>query len=185
MGDERKWLHQPQTKKVLLSFASPATPRQVEKQLGIKKLKLTPFLKKGLIISLNPTARKGRLYILTDKARQLLFLPEYNTETKTRWNAVGFVLASPRQRHVLLKTMGRDSIKRTSEHIRKRAANLNPRLSRISTKEILKELISQRLVETEIGDDHRRYYWINKKGRAVIQTIGLNNLDTCFSYHSS
>lgn len=100
-----------------------------------------------------------------------MFLPEYNTETKIKWNAVGFVLASPRQRYVLLKTMNRDSIKRTSEEIRKRAANLNPCLSRISTKETLKELINQGMVETEKRDDHRRYYLINKKGRTVIETI--------------
>ena len=141
------------------------------KSLGIRKLKVASLLQKQLLKPLNPDATKGTLYILTSKARRLLHLPEYKLETKTDWDTLGWMLASPRQRYVILKTLTRDSLKRTSEHIRRRAAPLNPCLSRISTKETLKELIGRGLVETEKGDDRRRYYWISQKGRSTIETI--------------
>ena len=53
-------------------------------------------------------------------------------------------------------------MKSTSENIRKRASKINSRLTRISTKEILKELINKGLVETEITA-RKRYYWISEK----------------------
>ena len=171
MEEATQWLNQPRTRQVLLSFSTPGTPTTVAKSLGIRKLKIAPFLQKKLLKSLNPDATKGTLYILTDKARRLLHLPEYTKETKTDWDILGWMTASPRQRYVVLKTLTRDSLKRTSEHIRHRAAPLNPCLSRISTKETLKELIGRGLVETEKGDDRRRYYWISQKGRSVVETI--------------
>ena len=70
-------------------------------------------------------------------------------------------MASPRQRLVVLKTMAAYPQKMTSEQIRIRSVKLNPCLSRISTKTILKELIQKELVETEMGNDRRRYYWLN------------------------
>lgn len=185
MKSATEWLNQPQTKQVLSSFSAPATPKQVEKTLGMKKLKLAPFQQKGLIRPLNPNAQKGRLYILTDKARQLLHLPENNKETKVAWDIVGWTLASPRQRHVILKTVARDPLKRTSEDIRRRSSSLNPNLARISTKETLKELISKGLVETEKGNDHRRYYWINNRGKSILETIDLNSLGSSKLNHSS
>ena len=72
------WIHKPIVKKVLNSFSVPKTPRYVEKELGIKKLKLKPFIKKGLLVALNPEASKGRLYISSNKARRLLKLSNFN-----------------------------------------------------------------------------------------------------------
>jgi DNA-binding MarR family transcriptional regulator len=178
MKEIQKWLDQPRTKEILLPFAVPSTPRQVELSLGLKKLKLAPFLQKGLIKPLNPNAKKGRLYILTDKARQLLYLAENKKETKVDWELIGWTRASPRQRLAVLKTVARDTTKRTSENIRRRSSNLNPNLTRISTKETLKELISKDLIATEKGDDRRRYYWITPKGKSVISTIGLNSQES-------
>jgi DNA-binding MarR family transcriptional regulator len=185
MEEIKKWVNQPRTKKILVSFAVPATPSQVELSLGLKKLKLAPFLQKGIIRPLNPSAKKGRLYILTDKARQLLYLAENNIETKADWKIIGWIMASPRQRLSVLKTVARDPIKRTSEAIRRRSANLNPNLTRISTKETLKELISKNLIATEKGDDRRRYYWITPKGKSVISTIDLNSPESSLLNHSS
>ena len=70
-GDIKDWVNQPKINSILLSFSTPKTPKQVEKELGIKKLKLKPFLNKHLLKCLNPKARKGRFYILTNKAKQL------------------------------------------------------------------------------------------------------------------
>ncbi len=77
------------------------------------------------------------------------------------------MISSPMQRLVVLKTLSRDSMKRTSEDIRKKSSNLNPCLSRISTKSILKELISKELVDSEMGEDRRRYYWLTEKGWSI------------------
>ena len=171
MEEIKKWVNQPRTKKILVSFAVPATPSQVELSLGLKKLKIAPFLQKGLIKPLNPSAKKGRLYILTDKSRLLLHLPENNKETNNSWDIIGWTLASPRQRYAILKTVARDSMKRTSEKIRRRSSNLNPNLTRISTKETLKELISINLIASEKNENRRRYYWITPKGKSIIETI--------------
>ena len=133
------WIHQPKVNQIILSFSVPKTPRQVEKELGIKKLKLKPFLEKHLLELLNPEAKKARFYIMTNKARRLLKLPGSNKESNKNWDFIGWIMASPRQRLVVLKIV--DSEKKTSEEIREKASRLNPHLTRISTKGILKELI--------------------------------------------
>lgn len=161
------WVQEPKTRQILMSFSLAKTPRQIEKELGIKKLKVKSFLEKELIRCLNPNAKKGRLYTLTKEAKTLLKLPDYNS-TGIDWDLIGWVLASPRQRLVSLTTISMDHLKRTSEQIRKRAARYNPCFSRISTKEILKELISKDLVETELDHDGRRYYWISENGSMVM-----------------
>ena len=63
---------QPKIQQILLLFSSPKTPRQVEKALGITKLKMKPFVEKKLIEILNPEARKGRLYRITDTPKSQL-----------------------------------------------------------------------------------------------------------------
>lgn len=158
-----EWVNQPKIKQILLAFSVPKTPRQAEEELGIKKLKLKPFLEKNLLESLNPEARKGRFYMLTGKARRLLKLPCSKKEGNKNWDLIGWIISSPKQRLVVLKTV--DSEKRTSEEIRERASQLNPHLSRTSIKGILKELISRGLVETKMYD-RKRYYWISEKGKS-------------------
>lgn len=179
------WIQQPKTSRILHSFSVPRTPRQVERELGIQKLKMESYLSKGLVKSLNPEGRKGRFYTLTDKARSLLKLPDSGSEGGKDWKLIGWVMASPRQRFVVLRTV--DLKKRTSDGIMERAFKLDPTLSltRISTKEILKELISKKLVETELtaevrkiyrgekiyGKRLRRFYWLSEKGRLVSDDI--------------
>ncbi len=164
-------INQDSINKILLAFSIPKTPREVEKEHGIKKLKLKPFLKKQLLIPLNPEARKGRFYTLTYYARKLLELPVTKKVTYTDWDTMGWVISSPRQRQVVLRTLASDSIKRTSEEIRERASKSNPNLTRISTKGILKELINKGLVETEMVG-RNRYYWISEKGKGVVKEMG-------------
>lgn len=160
-----EWIQRPATKQVLEAFSYPKTPRQVEKELGIKKLKTKPFLEKGLLAPLNPEARKGRFYMLTSKARWLLGLPDPKKYIHKNWDLIGWIIASPRQRFVVLNAT--DSKKRTSEDLRERASKINPHLTRISTKDILGELIDKGLIETELRD-RKRYYWISEKGRHLI-----------------
>ncbi len=65
-----------------------------------------------------------------------------------------------------------DLEKRTSEQIRERASQLNPCLSRTSTKDILKELISRDLIKTEMLE-RKRYYWIIELGIKLKKQLEL------------
>lgn len=163
-----EWIHKPKINQILLLFSVPKTPKQVEKELRIKKLKLKPFLEKHLLESLNPEARKGKFYILTNKAKKLLKLSGSKKERNKDWDLIGWIMASPKQRLVVLIVV--DLVKRTSEEIREKTSRLNPHLTRISTKGVLKELISKGLIETEI-EERKRYYWISEKGRIVVNDV--------------
>jgi predicted transcriptional regulator len=68
--------------------------------------------------------------------------------------------------------MSIDFYKRTSEQIRMRAAIFNPRLTRISTKQVLKELLSKGLIETEVIE-RKRYYRISKRGKDLIASFNF------------
>ena len=169
-----EWVNQDKIKQILFCFSTHKTPRQVEKELGLKKLKLKPFMEKQLLESLNPKARKGRFYILTNRARKLINLSEKEEKSHQRWDIIGFIMSSPKQRLVVLKLV--DLKKRISEEIRERTSRLNPHLSRTSTKGILKELINAGLAKTEMLNG-KRYYWISKKGKLIRKQIKIT-LDT-------
>ncbi|MBW2174049.1 MAG: hypothetical protein JRF64_05285 [Deltaproteobacteria bacterium] len=129
---------------------------------------MRPFVEKGLLKPLNPVARKGRLFIATGKARKLVGLPALKGGIDKDWDLIGWVKASPRQRLVILKAM--DSAKRSSEEIRERASRSNPSLTRISVKGILKELIEEGLVESELTE-RKRYYWTTENGRMMREDL--------------
>jgi predicted transcriptional regulator len=152
---------------ILSEFSVPKTPSQVRKKLGIKKFNLKPYLKRGLLKCLNPEGRKGKLYVHTRRTKRLLKIPISVQNTEIDYALMGWIQASPRQRCVVLKTLFHNSAKHTSEAIRIKSAALNPCLSRISTKRILKELINKKLAETEMGKDRKRYYWATDKGKSL------------------
>lgn len=162
-----EWASQPKNRDILAAFSIPNMPARVEKELCIKKLKLGPFLKKNLLLSLNPGARKGRLYCLTNKARKLLNLPLVSKAGKD-WDIKGWLLSSPKQKRIIMKLV--DSEKRTSEEIREKASQFNPCLSRTSTKDILKELVKKGLIETELND-RTRLYWLSNDGMRIKKQI--------------
>jgi predicted transcriptional regulator len=163
-----EWIQRPWVSRVLVSFTVPRMPSQVERRLGIKKLKITPFVKKGLLKSLNPMARKGRLYIVTDKGRRLLGLPTSKNGTDKCWDVMGWIMASPKQRLVVLQVI--DSAKRMSENIRARGSRLNSHLTRISCKGILKQLVTKGLVNSQMRET-KRYYWLSGKGKSMTGTL--------------
>ena len=66
-----RWANKPNAKRILFLLDNPSTPRDVEKALSIGKIKMKPYLDKGLIFPLNSNGRKGRLYTLTPKARKI------------------------------------------------------------------------------------------------------------------
>ena len=158
-GGVKEWVNQPKIRQILISFTLPKTPREIEKELHIRKLKIKPFIDKGLLKSLNPYARKGRLYVITKTSSKLLNLP--NKEKDKNWEAIGWVVASSMQRAAILRVT--DSEKRTSEELRIRALKHNQHLTRISTKSILKDLIAKELVNTEMTGK-KRYYWLSDDG---------------------
>ncbi|MBW2566350.1 MAG: hypothetical protein JRE24_05605 [Deltaproteobacteria bacterium] len=153
---------------VLLAFSTPKTIRQVERDLAIRKLKMKPFVEKGVLKSLNPVARKGRLFVATAKARKLVGLPALKEGIDKDWNLIGWIRASPRQRLVILRAA--DLAERSSEEIRERASRSNPHLTRISTKAILHQLVERGLVKTRFSG-RRRYYWINEKGKSILDDL--------------
>ena len=157
-----EWVNQPEIRKVLIAFALPKTPREAEKELSIRKIKIGPFIKRGLLKALNPYARKGRLYVITKKSSRLLNIPIKKKDKD--WESIGWIVASSMQRAVILKVL--DSMKMTSEEIRQVASQQNQHLTRISTKAILKELVEKELVNTEMSE-RKRYYWISDNGRLL------------------
>ena len=156
-----EWANHSRSKSILLAFSIPKTPTQVEKELGIKKLKLLPFLSKGLLKCLNDKARKGRLYLITKHGAKSIRLNYSQKSIHQDWQLIGKIISSPRQKLAVLLNI--DSQKRTSEEIRLKASESNPHLSRISTKAILHGLIAEGLVETELLE-RKRFYWINTFG---------------------
>jgi hypothetical protein len=165
------WINLSKNNQRLLLFFAPKTPTQVKTELGIDKFNLKPYLKRSLIECLNPESTKGKLYVLTNKARKMFKISFPFQKTKKDYDLIGWILASPRQRYVVLKMLSLNSVRHTSEEIRIRSSNLNPCLSRISTKSILRELIKKGLVETEMGRDRKRYYWVNETGKTVYKDI--------------
>ena len=165
------WINQSNNRQILLSFSIPKTPSQVKNELGIGKFNLKPYLKRGLIECLNPEVHKGRLYVLTIKAKNLFKIANLSQKNKTNYDLIGWILASPRQRHIVMKTLSLNSNRHTSEEVRIKSSSLNPCLSRISTKSILKELTNKGLVDTEMGRDRKRYYWMNEEGVNVFNNI--------------
>lgn len=159
-----EWVCRPRNKSILLAFSIPNTPTRVEQELRIHKLKLAPFLSKGLLECLNPTARKGRFYILTIKTRKILQLSGKRKGLSNDWQLIGRIISSPKQLLAVLQTV--DEQERTSEEIRLNASQRNPCLSRISTKTVLRLLIAAKLVNTALIE-RRRFYWITEYGMKI------------------
>lgn len=151
-------------KEILLAFSIPKTPKQVEITLSIRKIKLKPFLEKGFLKCLNPIGRKGRFYVLTQKARECLGLGYQEYDMKKDWELIGWIMASPRQRLIVLRFI--DERKLCSEEIRMRATQFTHHLTRESTKVILKDLINKHLVGSEILE-RIRFYWITEYGQKI------------------
>jgi len=166
-----EWVAQPKINQILSSFSIPKTPRQVERELDIRRFNLKLFLKRNMLKCLNPDSYKGRIFILTHKARKLLNSQYPKNLKGVDWELLGWLKISPSLRGAILKTLSMDSAKRTSENIRKRTFSFNPNLTRIGTKNILNEMVQRDLVKTEIGQDRRRYYWISEKGKLMAQEL--------------
>ena len=160
------WAEKPVNRKILHSFENPRTPVGAAKRLSLTKIKLKPYIEKGLLKPLNPEAKKGKLYVLTDKGRALLNLPKLPSTENLDWDLIGWVAASQKQRMAVLETIAMDSVERTSEAIRRRAARYNECLTRISTKGILKELLDKGLVNSRL-DRGKRYYGISEEGKNI------------------
>ena len=125
-------------KEVNVIIEVPLGADQIKNELDLGKFNLKPYLKRGLIECLNPEGHKGKLYVLTNKARRLLKISTPAQKNKKDYDLIGWILASPQQRYVVLKTLSSNSVRRTSEEIRIKSSNLNPCLSRISTKAFLR-----------------------------------------------
>jgi hypothetical protein len=165
-----EWADKPGTRQILLVFSLPKTPKQAQVELSVRKLKLRPFLEKHLLKCLNPEARKGRFYVLSDKARKSLKVSCFENNINEDWELIGWIIASPRQRLVVLRSANEQKL--TSEEIRARGTQLNAKLTRISTKNILNELIEKHLVNAEILE-RLKFYWLTSYGIKIKQEMAV------------
>lgn len=161
------WIESNRNKDILYAFAEAKTPTQVKRELGLNYLYLKPFLDKDFLVCLNPKIYNGRLYTLTEKAKKLLGIQIEEQNGQLDFQMLGWILASPKQRLIILKALLMNPIKRTSEEIRFKLQRFNSHLSRISTKFVLKELIDKGLVESELRSNRKRYYWISEAGKSI------------------
>lgn len=163
-------INNPRTRQILLAFSYPKTPKQVQIELSIRKIKLKPFFDKHLLKCLNPGCRKGRFYIITETTREILQpnCPECSLDKD--WEIIGWVIASPRQRLVALRSV--DERKLCSEEVRMRSTQFNCHISRPSMKNILKELIQKHLVDTEMFM-RERFYWISNYGQEIKDELAV------------
>jgi len=158
------WINNPKIRQILLIFSIPKTPRQAEKELSVKKLKLKPFLEQHLLRCLNPGCRKGKFYIITDKARNILKPNCPECDLNKDWELIGWIMSSPRQRLAVLRSVNQQKL--ISEEIRMNATQLNSHLTRESTKVILKGLGEKKLTDSEILE-RLRFYWITEHGKKI------------------
>lgn len=167
----RDWVLETKNNEILLSFLNPVTQAQVIKKHSVSRYYLKQFLKTRLIECLSQNPHKGQVYVLTNKAKRLLQIHSPKIQNKISIELLGWILASPKQRLVVLQTLSKNPIRLTSEQIRMKSKNNNPCLSRISTKNILRELTDKGLVETEMGSNRRRYYWISDLGISIVSEL--------------
>ncbi len=162
-------INDPRIRQILLIFASPKTPRQAEKAYG-SKLKLKPFIQENFLECLNPNARKGRLYLVSKEVRKCFNLSYPETENCGNWEVMGWIVASPRQRLVIMRCV--DERKLASEEIRMRATQFNANLTRPATKKTLSQLVQKHLLDSEVLE-RIRFYWINEFGIKIKQELAV------------
>ncbi len=168
MGRHKKSIEALKFEQILISFYIPTTPRYVEKELGILRLNMWAYVNRDLLVCLNPRAKRGRLYTLTEKGRKFVNLPPNRNNPGTDWYFIGWLVASPRQRTALLSVVDEDE--RCSEELRIRASKHNQHLTRISTKAILHELANAQLISTRMAN-YIRYYRITEKGKRAMNFL--------------
>lgn len=156
-------------KQILLIFLIPKTPSQAERELCIKKFNPKPFLENNLLKCLNPEARKGRFYTLSDKARKPLNI-NYADGINKDWDCIGWIISSPRQRLAVMRSV--NDMKLTSEEIRARATQFNCHMDRTSIKRILKQLMEKHLVDSEILE-RIKFYRANSYGMKIKQELAV------------
>ncbi len=160
----------PASKRILLSFSSPTTPKKAMHQLCVRKIKFNIYVNAGLLKCLNPEEKRARFYVLTEKARKLLSLPPSELDLHKDWKCIGWILSSPKMKLTVLRFV--DERKLYSEEIRMRATQFNWHLSRPSVKGILKKLVEKHLVDTEILEGIR-FYWITPYGQKIKDELAV------------
>lgn len=162
-------INNPKIKQVLLVFSIPRTPTQAARQLSLRKLKLKPFLEKHLLKCLNPEARKGRYYMVSEKARKHFKIICADNSGRD-WECIGWIISSPRQRLTIMRCV--EERKLTSEEIRMKATQFNSSISQSSAKNILRELGERHLVDSEILE-RIKFYWANAHGMKIKNELAV------------
>lgn len=164
------WINTPKRREILLIFAVPKTLKQAQIELSVRKLTLKSFLRNNCLLCLNPDLRKGRFYVLTEKARKYLNPNCPDCDIHKDWDCIGWIVASPRMRLAVLRCI--DNRKLYSEEIRMRATQFNSRLSRPWVKTTLKQLVERNLANSELIE-RIRFYWITAYGQKIKDELAV------------
>ncbi len=164
----------------------PRTPSEIRRALNLSKKDtvyyiLASFAERGITVCLNPEARKGRLYFLTDKGKEYLITivkdekGDKNFEVifydipKELVSSYSWVVSGGRKR-LIMETV--DNNDRVAEEIRKR---LGEKLTIFNTDSTLKACVKRGLVVCSVKNEGVTYKH-SENGR-IIKKILLAKAD--------
>lgn len=165
---------------VLIAFDRPHTPTELTEKTKVKEDYLTRLLREfrglGLVECLNNSELSGRIYRLTLKGRRLrnslcAKLENYNPYKEPGkdfdWMAYAKVMRG-KQRKAIFLVM--DSAWRTREGIRRKALEINNKIWRPNSYEVINDLLKANLIETT-WERNKAYYRLTKRGAKLKELI--------------
>jgi len=103
LSKEADFVISPASKRILLAFSSPSTPKKAMHLLCVRKIKFQIYVNAGLLKCLNPEEKRARFYVLTEKARKLLSLPPSELDLHKDWECIGWIISSPKMKLTVLR----------------------------------------------------------------------------------
>ena len=155
---------------------SPRTYVELIKIVGFKKADNLSHILKALLSSefiycLNPKARTGKLYGITNKGKRLrkkLGCSEFHQPDDVNWNLYGWIV-SGKQRRAILKALCDDCLM-SARLIRERAQEYNRHISRINTYDVLQQFVRKKIVK-KIKEKCRVYFVLTTVGKKIRQQL--------------
>src|SRR3989338_2997502 len=165
---------------VLIAFDRPQTPTELKKKTKVKEDYITRLLREfrglGLIECLNNSELSGRIYRLTPKGRRLRnilckklenYKPYKEPDKDFDWMAYAKVMRGKQRKAVFLVM---DTVWRTREGIRRKALEINNKIWRPNSYEVLNDLLKAELIETT-WERNKAYYRLSETGAKLKELI--------------
>jgi hypothetical protein len=161
-------------KAVINTLNKPKTPSEIQRGIGLKRKNnlsstIKELLRSKLILCLTPKNKCGRLYGLTNRGLRLRKkggIHDYAIPKNFNWQLYGWV-ACGKQRLALLKAMDRPL---PLKHIKERAQEYDPRISRTNANDVLQEFIRRGLVK-KIKSGKRVYFKATKIAQKIKEQL--------------